>query len=109
MEREKKPTETINSRKPSKKESLFVYISFQEMAKWSSCFLVSGTVLILMAMGLASTVQGSGELGITFCTTRSSTYNKGSITEYMADDGDEFEMNTEINGCIPATNKYTES
>ncbi|KAL3612048.1 hypothetical protein D5086_003068 [Populus alba] len=45
----------------------------------------------------------------TTTTTGSSIYNKGSITEYMADDGDEFEMNTKINGCIPATNKYTES
>ncbi|KAJ6963425.1 hypothetical protein NC652_001908 [Populus alba x Populus x berolinensis] len=35
------------------------------MTKWSSCFLISATILILMAMGLSSTVQGSGELGNT--------------------------------------------
>jgi hypothetical protein len=30
------------------------------------------------------------------------------IAECMAEDGEEFEMNTKINGRILATNKYTE-
>ncbi|KAG6748804.1 hypothetical protein POTOM_048738 [Populus tomentosa] len=62
---------------------------------------------------VASTVQGSRDHHLgwipTTTTTGSSIYNKGSIAEYMAEDGDEFEMNTKINGCIQATNKYTES
>ncbi|KAJ6989951.1 hypothetical protein NC653_018454 [Populus alba x Populus x berolinensis] len=31
------------------------------MAKWSSCFLISATILILMAVGLSFTIQGSGD------------------------------------------------
>jgi len=90
-----------------------VYIPFQEMAKWSSCFSISATILISIAMGLASTVQGSGDHHLrwipTTTTTRSSICNKGSIAEYMAEDGKEFEMNTKINRRILATNKYIES
>ncbi|KAJ6954366.1 hypothetical protein NC652_005949 [Populus alba x Populus x berolinensis] len=63
-----------------------------------------------MAMGLASTVQGSGDHHLGWIpTTRSSICNKGSIAKCMAENGKEFEMNTKIDGCILAINKHTES
>ncbi|KAJ6878883.1 hypothetical protein NC652_032426 [Populus alba x Populus x berolinensis] len=45
----------------------------------------------------------------TTTTTISSICNKGSIAKCMAEDGEEIEMNTKINGRILATNKHTES
>ncbi|CAK7340649.1 unnamed protein product [Dovyalis caffra] len=80
------------------------------MAKLSSCFLISATILILVAMGLSSTVQGSVDHHLGWipaaATARSSICNKGSIAECMAEDGEEFEMDTEINRRILATTKY---
>ncbi|KAJ6683055.1 PROTEIN RALF-LIKE 33 [Salix koriyanagi] len=79
------------------------------MARWSSFFLISATILILTVVGLSSTVQGSGDHHLgwipTTTTTRSSICNKGSIAECMAEDGEEFEMDTEINRRILATSK----
>ncbi|KAJ6954362.1 hypothetical protein NC652_005946 [Populus alba x Populus x berolinensis] len=50
-------------------------------------------------MGLASTVQGSGDHHLGWIpTTRSSICNKGSIAKCMAENGKEFEMNTKIDG-----------
>ncbi|KAJ6305925.1 hypothetical protein OIU78_021289 [Salix suchowensis] len=61
------------------------------MARWSSCFLISATILILTVVGLSSTVQGSGDHHLgwipTTTTTRPSICNKGSIAECMAEDG----------------------
>ncbi|KAF9669924.1 hypothetical protein SADUNF_Sadunf13G0015300 [Salix dunnii] len=82
------------------------------MARFSFCFLISATVLILMVMGLPYAVQGNGDhhhLGWipTATTTRSSICDKGSIAECMAEeDGEEFGMDTEINRRILATTKY---
>ncbi|KAJ6380281.1 hypothetical protein OIU76_016857 [Salix suchowensis] len=85
------------------------------MARFSSCFLISAAVLmILMVMGLPSTVQGSGDhhhhlgwIPTASTTTRSSICDKGSIAECMAEeDGEEFEMDTEISRRILATTKY---
>ncbi|KAF9681564.1 hypothetical protein SADUNF_Sadunf05G0014800 [Salix dunnii] len=80
------------------------------MARWSSCFLISATILILTVVSLLSNVQGSGDHHLgwipTTTTTRSSICNKGSIAECMAEDGEEFEMDTEINRRILATSKY---
>ncbi|KAJ6974273.1 rapid alkalinization factor [Populus alba] len=83
------------------------------MARLSSFFLISATVLILMVMGLPSTVQGNGDhhhhLGWipTTTTTRSSICDKGSLAECMAEeDGEEFGMDTEINRRILATSRY---
>ena len=76
------------------------------MAKRSSWFLISATILILMAMGLSSTVQGSGDHHLGWIPATRSSVCKGSIAECMAEDGEEFEMDTEINRRILATTKY---
>ncbi|KAJ6762695.1 RAPID ALKALINIZATION FACTOR-LIKE [Salix purpurea] len=85
------------------------------MARFSSCFLISAAVLmILMVMGSPSTVQGSGDhhhhlgwIPAASTATRSSICDKGSIAECMAEeDGEEFEMDTEISRRILATTKY---
>ncbi|KAL9356066.1 hypothetical protein Peur_049319 [Populus x canadensis] len=76
------------------------------MARWSSWFLISATIWILMAMGLSSTVQGSGDHHLGWIPATRSSICKGSIAECMAEDGEEFEMDTEINRRILATTKY---
>ncbi|KAJ6907214.1 rapid alkalinization factor precursor [Populus alba x Populus x berolinensis] len=83
------------------------------MAKWSSCFLISATILILIALGLSFTIQGSGDHHLGWIpittTTRSSICNKESIIECMAKDENELEMDTKINKYILAANKQLES
>ena len=122
IEREKRiPHKPLIQENLARKRVCLCIFLFQEIAKWSFCFLISATILILilmvtvmvMMMGLASTIQWNGDhhLGWIPITThtRSSIYNKEFIAECMAEDAEGFEMNTKINKRILAINKHIES
>ncbi|XP_050220910.1 rapid alkalinization factor [Mercurialis annua] len=73
----------------------------------TSGFLMCSTLLILLLI-TESTVEASGDnLGwISALRSSSSSSCKGSIAECLASNGEEFELDSEINRRILATSNY---